>query len=531
MFRRIPTLLVVLLVLASATVPAGAATAATAAADLQVDVQQASTSGDATITVTRNGTAVEGSTVVVSGDSYAGNGTYATDANGTILLPNPASTVDVTIEVYDSGQSTSLTTTLIPRSESLDVGVTQHADGTATATVTQYGDAVENATVQVAGDAYAGNGTYSTDANGTVDLPAPADAVSLNVTAAYDNLSAETATVLHGHDLSLAVEQASDGTTTVTVTRNGSAVENATVRVAGEPYAGNGSYATDANGTVSLPAPADAVNVTITAADSGDTVSKNVTLYQMVLAVEVTQHDDRTATVTVTRNDSAVENATVTVSSSTAYAGNGTYSTDANGTVSLPAPEQDVTIDVTAADEGQTASTRVALSGPSAPAGDLGIGVSQGADRVVIAVTDDGARQNATVTISGNSTLAGTYHTGSDGFIVLDAPSSASTVTISATTGSASAQRTVDIHASKGRGPSHTPFGKYVSAYVDSIHNDPGLTSRYGQYVSEFVHQFRDSGQQGQGHGSGQGEAGNGNGSGGPHGDGHPGNGKAKGKK
>ncbi|MFC6988899.1 hypothetical protein ACFQJD_09570 [Haloplanus sp. GCM10025708] len=60
-------------------------------------------------------------------------------------------------------------------SSSLDLDVTQDADGTATVTVTRNGTAVENASVIVTADeTYAGTGNYTTDANGTVSSPSPA---------------------------------------------------------------------------------------------------------------------------------------------------------------------------------------------------------------------------------------------------------------------------------------------------------------------------------------------------------------------
>ena len=75
---------------------------------------------------------------------------------------------------------------------------------------------------------------------------------------------------------------------------------------------------------------------------------------------------DGEPTVTVTANETAVENATVTVTAADAanesYAGTGEYTTDENGTIALPAPEEPVTVDVTASSANQTASTTVELT-------------------------------------------------------------------------------------------------------------------------------------------------------------------------
>lgn len=67
------------------------------------------------------------------------------------------------------------------------------------------------------------------------------------------------------------------------------------------------------------------------------------------LSVGVAQ-DGADVTVSVTANDTAVENATVSVTAldNSSYADAGEYVTDANGTVSLSAPEENVTVEVSA---------------------------------------------------------------------------------------------------------------------------------------------------------------------------------------
>ena len=71
-------------------------------------------------------------------------------------------------------------------------------------------------------------------------------------------------------------------------------------------------------------------------------------------------------TVTVTENDSTVENATVNVTTAegqnVTYAGEGEYTTDENGTVGLPAAEGNVTVEVTATAENESVSTTVDLT-------------------------------------------------------------------------------------------------------------------------------------------------------------------------
>ncbi|WP_424001467.1 hypothetical protein ACOZ4I_16475 [Haloarcula salina] len=82
------------------------------------------------------------------------------------------------------------------------------------------------------------------------------------------------------------------------------------------------------------------------------------------LAVGVTQADDGSATVSVTANDTGVANASVAVETvdNASYAGTGDYTTDENGTVGLPAPEQNVTVEVNATADNRTAVTTADLT-------------------------------------------------------------------------------------------------------------------------------------------------------------------------
>lgn len=87
------------------------------------------------------------------------------------------------------------------------------------------------------------------------------------------------------------------------------------------------------------------------------------------LSVSVTQADDGSATVTVTDNETAVGNATVDVETAedenVTYSGTGSYTTDANGTVGLPAPEENVSINVTATDGNRSGTTSATLTAVS----------------------------------------------------------------------------------------------------------------------------------------------------------------------
>lgn len=79
---------------------------------------------------------------------------------------------------------------------SLAVAVDQDDGGDVTVTVTHNETAVEGASVDVnttdENATYAGEGTYDTDENGTVDLPAPEENVTIDVLAEHENATATT---------------------------------------------------------------------------------------------------------------------------------------------------------------------------------------------------------------------------------------------------------------------------------------------------------------------------------------------------
>lgn len=277
------TVVMVVAMLAVAMVP-GAVGAASSDA-LQVGVTQDADTGDATVTVTRNETAVENATVVVeSSGNYAGNGTYATGTNGTVDLPNPQERVNATATVTEGNNTTASSVVLVPLDESLDVSVeVDDANDTVVATVTQYGDAVENASVQVNGTDYAGNGTYETDANGTVAVAEPTTTTNLTFVATADGLTAETTVEVEADDLNIAVSQDENESVTITVTEDGDPVENASVAVDGN-YTDAGEYETDADGTVDLISPLQTVTVDVAAEHDGLTAETTVTLQGEVAA-------------------------------------------------------------------------------------------------------------------------------------------------------------------------------------------------------------------------------------------------------
>ena len=182
-------------------------------------------------------------------------------------------------------------------------------------------------------------------------------------------LGAMTGVAAAEGDLGVTVDDA-DGEPTVTVTENDTTVENVSVNVsvvdpANESYAGAGEYTTDENGTVTLPAAEENVTVELTAEYENETASTTVELEAPAgFAVDVTNTDGEPL-VTVSDSDEPVENASVNVTTAddqnATYVGEGDYTTDENGTVTLSAAEENVTVDVVAAFENGTASTTVDL--------------------------------------------------------------------------------------------------------------------------------------------------------------------------
>lgn len=239
------------------------------------------------------------------------------------------------------------------------------ATGEAVVLVTDNGTAVENATVNVTGElAYAGAGTYRTDANGTVTLPEPTQTQNVTVVAADGDATSETTVRLVGEGFSVDVTQADDGAVTVDVSRAGAAVANATVEVTVEngSYAAAGNYTTDANGTVELAAPAENVTATVTASEAGDAATETVTLLALSAPLDLTVEQATGVEIDVSRGGEAVENATVNVTSSGNYSGTGTFETGTDGTVSLAAPTENVSITVSATADGDTVSETVELT-------------------------------------------------------------------------------------------------------------------------------------------------------------------------
>jgi hypothetical protein len=250
----------------------------------------------------------------------------------------------------------------------LDVTLVQTPEtGNATVTVTNGSVPVEGATVTVtSGVTYTGAGTYTTDSAGTVELPNPDQPLDIDVEVTHDNVTTtETFTLVPvENSINVRITQNDDGTVVLETTQYGDVLADAEVEVTSTvAYGGDGTDTTDANGTVELPEPANATEITAVVT-TGDLEAVQTDTVEPIAEFEVgvEPNGDGTATVTVTRNDNAVENATVNVTSDVAYDGNGTYTTNADGMVGLSAPDRNVTVTVTATNGSETTTATADLA-------------------------------------------------------------------------------------------------------------------------------------------------------------------------
>lgn len=179
----------------------GPALAETANNDaLTIDVEQAE-DGTATVTLTENDTAVSNASVSVAAtdnDTYAGDGAYVTDVNGTVDLPEPNETVDLTVEATTAEHTAVTNVTLHPggTGDDLAIGVQQGA-GAVTVSVSSAGEPVRNATVSV--DAAGLNvSDQETDEAGSTSFDRPNETVNATITATTAGASASTTETIQG---------------------------------------------------------------------------------------------------------------------------------------------------------------------------------------------------------------------------------------------------------------------------------------------------------------------------------------------
>lgn len=158
------------LLAATMVMAAGAPAVTAAVGSLSVDATQGD-AGEATVTVTNNNSTVENATVTVeSSDNYSGTGEYLTDENGTVTLPAPNETVNVTVRVTHDGENASVSTVLVASDEDDDNETDDRLDPDFGQQLNAYIDSMNESNETIAG------GTLATwvVANNPGDAPAHA---------------------------------------------------------------------------------------------------------------------------------------------------------------------------------------------------------------------------------------------------------------------------------------------------------------------------------------------------------------------
>lgn len=203
------------------------------------------------------------------------------------------------------------------------------------------------------------------------------------------------------------------------------------------------------------------------------------------LSIDVDQTDGITVTVT-DDDDDPVENADVTVSSVEDVPYEETGTTDADGTVDLPEPDEPVRVTIEALTEDGSGDSEETLY----PTG-LWIDVDQ-TDGIVVTVTDSGEPvEDAGVTVSTVDETAsyvgtGDYTTDDNGDVSLPAPVSDETeVTIEVTVD----EETVTTNATLEPDDAQS-FGDLVSAFVQELKDDGDSDGPLGLQVAGFVVEY-----------------------------------------
>jgi len=202
--------------------------------------------------------------------------------------------------------------------------------------------------------------------------------------------------------------------------------------------------------------------------------------------------ENETITATVTQYGDPVENASVAVDpvdDNDTYAGTGNYSTDADGTVSLLTPDQNVTVNITATEGDLMAAT----SGTLVAVESLSVGVNQSSegDATVTVTLGDDPVENASVTVetidyNGTYDGVGEYATDADGEVGLPAPGNDSVdVRVTASADGDTAETTATL-SSQGELASEDAFGQNVSSFVQQL-RESGVSGPMGLYVVDYI--------------------------------------------
>ncbi len=259
--------------------------------------------------------------------------------------------------------------------DGLSVDVDQDDEMLVTVTDNVTEDPIENATLNVTTvdeDAtYEGAKNYTTDEDGTVDLPVPNETVEVELEASDENVSTTKEVELEAPlELSIDVDQDDEVLVTVTDNVTEDPIENATLNVTAideaATYDGTGTYETDEDGAVELPGPNETVEVALNATSENASAETEATLEAAEdegLAIDVSQNDE--VIVSITENATAAENASLNVTTveNVTYDGVGNYTADEDGAVALPVPNETVDVALNASYEDERVTETVTLDG------------------------------------------------------------------------------------------------------------------------------------------------------------------------
>lgn len=249
----------------------------------------------------------------------------------------------------------------------LELEVEQDESFNVTITVTENDTPVEGANVTVEpvppGRTYVDNGTHATDANGTVELAAPSEDLLVDITAEHNNSSVTEQTVLEA-----SAEEEEENESEDNATENFGQLMKEFVHSLDASFHPRGLYI----------APFAIEHNPGNAPAHAGPPSSHPHAPAANLTYEVTQDGDN-ATVTVSHNNSTVENATVEIEAlggGQSFSVNGT--TDENGTVTFALPDRPTMTTITVTYENDSVTDRLKLDGASAGPPDRGNGNGDG---------------------------------------------------------------------------------------------------------------------------------------------------------
>ncbi|MFB6114065.1 MAG: hypothetical protein ABEJ58_08190, partial [Halodesulfurarchaeum sp.] len=171
-------------------------------------------------------------------------------------------------------------------------------------------------------------------------------------------------------------------------------------------------------------------------------VGPGVVSAQESMTIQVTQSPTNGVAIVSISNsntDDPIEDVNVTVTANETYNGTGEYVTDDSGNVTLPAPNETVSVTLNAT-KGSLNDTVTETLVPLSKSLDVAISQNESTGTVTITVEQYGEPINASVTVSADDyEESGEYQTGDDGTLSLAPPQKQVEVTVTAQSGNITA--------------------------------------------------------------------------------------------